>query len=147
MKSFTRSDLIVFITHGLNIIIHGVIVTFALLTLLAGNTDHFMGDFFADLFSLIFLFTSGISFLGCVFFLGLLIMLRKHKEKASYRVLNGFQIPFALWLLVYGFILFAAVSKSGIFMFSFTSGITTLSGLALIFTSIHEIKHHKQGSL
>ncbi len=146
MKTFGRSDILVFIIHGLNIIIHGVIVTFSLLTLLAGNTDNFMGDFFVDLFSLIFLLTSGISFFGCVFFLSLLIILRKKKEKSSYRVLNGFQIPFALWLLVYGFILFAAVSKSGVFMFSFTSGLTTLSGLILIITTIRALKRKKMGS-
>ncbi len=134
------------IMHGVNIIIHGIIVTFALLTLLAGSTDHFMGDFFADLFSLIFLFTSGISFLGCLFFLTLFILLRKKKESTSYRVLNGFQILFALWLFVYGFILFAAVSKSGIFMFSLTSSLTALSGLVLIVTSIHALKRRTLGS-
>lgn len=146
MKPLDRYSVVAWVLHGMNIIIHGVIVTFSLLTLLTENTDNFMGDFFVDLFSLVFLLTSGISFLGCVFFLSLLLILRKKKEKSSYRVLNGFQIPFALWLLVYGFILFAAVSKSGIFMFSLTSGLTALSGLVLIITSIHAFKRKKVGS-
>jgi hypothetical protein len=47
---------------------------------------------------------------------------------------------FTIWLFIYGFILFAAVSKSGVFMFSLTSGLTSLSGLVLIVTSIHGFK-------
>jgi hypothetical protein len=47
---------------------------------------------------------------------------------------------FAIWLFIYGFILFAAVSKSGVFMFSLTSGLTSLSGLVLIIMSFHQIK-------
>lgn len=146
MKSYDRYDFMTLLMHGLNLVIHGVIVTVALLTLLAGNTDHFMGDFFADLFSLIFLFTSGISFLGCLFFLTIILLLKKSKEKTSFRVLLGFQMLFALWLLVYGFILFAAVSKSGVFMFSLTSEFTSLSGLILIFASIHGLKRKPKGS-
>ncbi|HPG42188.1 MAG TPA: hypothetical protein PLJ98_00075 [Acholeplasmataceae bacterium] len=140
MKSLDKYMITTWVMHGINIIIHGIIVTIALLTLLTGNTDNFMGDFFADLFSLIFLLTSGVSFFGCLLFLYLFIILRKKKANTSYRIVNGFQMLFTIWLFIYGFILFAAVSKSGVFMFSLTSGLTSLSGLVLIVTSIHGFK-------
>jgi len=92
MKSLDKYMITTWVMHGINIIIHGIIVTIALLTLLTGNTDNFMGDFFADLFSLIFLLTSGVSFFGCLLFLCLFIILRKKKANTSYRIVNGFQM-------------------------------------------------------
>lgn len=147
MKSNVQLNWTTLMMHGVNIIIHGIIVTFALLALLAESTDHFMGDFFVDLFSLIFLFTSGITLLGCLFFLSLLLLLRKKEKRTSYRIVTALQIIFALWLFVYGFILFAAVSKSGIIVYILISGFTAFSGLKLIVTSIRTLRNRAHDSV